>query len=87
MTFLDALRSIDRRTVWLVVLAVLPYVDQETLGVIPFLRDVVPGVDPIYTLQLDWSERGRLLVFILVPVLDGEILELLGVDLQEAISD
>jgi hypothetical protein len=87
MGVLDALRAIDPRRAWLIVIAFIPYVDQETLGVIPGLRDLIPFVDPIYVTELDWSERARLLGFIVVPYVDGEILELLGVDMMTLIED
>lgn len=89
MGFIDSIRAINIRTVALFVLAVLPYVDQETLGLIPFVRDILPGVTPIPFFSLSWTERARLAVFIVVPYLfDGETWELLtGRNIMEIISD
>jgi len=87
MAFVDIVRSINWRTVTLIILAIIPYVDQETVGPIPVLRDIIPGIDPIYVLDLTWTERGRLLVLIVIPYVDGEILELLGADINEVIAD
>lgn len=87
MGFIDAARSISWKRVWYVILALIPYVDLETIGVVPLLRDITPYVDPIYVTKLSWTERGRLVALILVPVVDGEVLALFGIELEEVISD
>ena len=86
MGFLDVVRQINWRTVWNIVIAFIPYVDAEILGIIPVLREILP-VTPIRVLELSWTERGRLLVLIVIPIVDGEILELLGVDIRDVIAD
>lgn len=86
MAFLDIVREFDGRAAFSIVIAFIPYVDAEILGVIPGLRDILP-VDPIYTTDLSWTERARLAVLMLIPYVDGEILELLGIDVNQVISD
>lgn len=88
MGFLDAVRSIQWQTIWLIIIGFIPYVDQETIGVVPILRDIVPFAEPIYLLELSWTERGRLVVLILVPIVDGEWIQLFtGMTVPEVISD
>lgn len=88
MAFIDTVKDIDFGTIWLIVIGFIPYVDSETLGVVPILRDIIPFVEPIYILDLSWTERGRLGFLIVVPVLDGEWIELFtGRTVNEVISD
>jgi len=86
MGFINAVKSIDPRKVFLVIIAFIPYVDTEIIGVIPILRDLLP-VDSIPVLDLSWTERLRLAILIVIPYLDGEILELIGVDIKTLYRD
>lgn len=88
MGFVNGIRSLEPRRIWLLIIAVIPYVDQEILGVIPIVRDIVPGVDPIYWYaDLDWSERVRLAVLMVLPYVDGEVIELLGGNIENWYRD
>jgi hypothetical protein len=88
MAIIETIREFDYTNVWLIILGVIPYADHETVGLIPFVRDVVPTVEPIHFWSLSWTERGRLAAFIVVPVVDGEWLNLLfGVDVNDLIAD
>lgn len=87
MGFKDAIGGIDWGTVGLIIIAFIPYVDSETIGVVPGLRDLFPFVEPIPVTDLSWTERLRLGVLILIPVVDGEILQILGVEIEDVYSD
>jgi hypothetical protein len=87
MGFLESIRKIDRETVVLVIYALIPYVDTEIMGSIPLVRDVMPFVEPIYLSTLSWSELLRLGVLVVIPYVDGEVLELFGLDVREVIRD
>jgi|GEM_PF-3234519 len=88
MGYAETVKSINWKTVFFLAIAVIPYVDSETMGVVPVLRDLVPFVEPVYTLQLSWTERLRLAVLLVIPYVDGEIIELLtGMDVNEVIAD
>lgn len=88
MAIIESIRQFDYTNVWLIILGIVPYVDHETVALVPGLRDIVPTVEPIYITQLSWTERGRLAAFIVVPVVDGEWLQLLfGVDVRDVIAD
>lgn len=87
MGFVDGLRRTDWvRVVW-TILILVPYIDKEILASIPGVRAITPGVEPFYWLELSWTERLRLGAVIVVPVVDGEVLELGGVDLHDWIED
>jgi len=87
MGFIDAIRRVDTNTIGLLIFAVIPYVDTDIAGVIPFVRDVIPWVEPIYWLDLSWTERGRLAILWVIPYVDGEVFQLLGLDVNEVIAD
>ena len=88
MSYVETLRGFRWETAWLVVMGFIPYFDLETVGVVPVLRDVVPYVDPIHVLDLSWTERTRLGLLIVVPIIDGEWIKLFfGADVNEVISD
>lgn len=87
MTFWNGVRRIDWGKVFLAVIAFIPYVDTEILGILPVVRDLAPEVEPIYLTRLSWTEILRLSILIVIPYVDGEILQLVGVDVREVISD
>lgn len=86
MGFIETIRSLTFERVFVAVMILLPVLDQEVLGAIPYLRDRLP-VPTIPLLSLSWVERGRWVVLLLVPYLDGEIIELLtGQDARDVIE-
>jgi len=87
MAFIEALRRINLNTIALFIFALIPYLDTDIVGVIPVLRDVLPWVEPIYYWELSWTERGRLAILWIVPYVDGEVFQLLGLEVNEVISD
>jgi len=87
MGFIDSLKQFDWVGFIWALLILIPYVDKEVVALIPGLRQVTPGVRPIYVLDLSWSERGRLLALLLVPYVDGELIELGGVEIEDVIAD
>jgi hypothetical protein len=86
--FVETARSIEVRRIVLAALFLIPYLDTEVLAAIPGVRQL-PGVDAVYWLELSWTERGRLVLLIVVPyALDGELIELLtGKRVPEVIAD
>jgi len=87
MGYIETGRSIQWHRVWWVIIAFIPYVDNEIIGIIPGLRDALP-VEPIYVLDKSKTELLRLLVLIVIPILDGEIIRLLtGRTVNEVIAD
>jgi hypothetical protein len=87
MAFIDTVRSIDWQQVFLILIAFVPYLDSETIGVVPLVRDIAP-VEPIYVTEKSGTELLRLVALILAPLVDGEIIQLLtGRDVNEVIAD
>lgn len=87
MGLLDGLRKTDWvRVVW-TILILIPFVDKEVFASIPILREITPGTPEFYWLEMNWSERIRLIFLIVVPYVDGEVLELGGVDLETWVMD
>lgn len=85
MGFIDAVRSLTFSRVFSTIMIVLPVLDQEVLGAIPILRDHLP-VPTIPVLDLSWTERARWVVLLVIPYVDGEIIELLtGMDAEDVI--
>lgn len=88
MSYIQTIKRFRWDRALLIVIAFIPYVDSEILGVIPLLRDVLPGIDPIYVTRKSWTELARLILLIVVPVIDGEIIKLLtGQDVNQVIAD
>lgn len=87
MGYIDTLRHIDWTQVFLVIIVFIPYVDTEIIGVIPGLRDALP-VETIHLTRKSWTERGRWLILVIVPVIDGELIRLLtDYDVNDVIAD
>lgn len=77
MAFVDVIRNLKWRVIArnavVAVLIFVPYLDQETLGVIPVVRDLLP-VPSIYLTRLSWRGRARWVILVLLPYVDGEII-------------
>lgn len=87
MGVIDGLRETNYvRLAWTILIFV-PYIDKEIAGAIPIVRDIVPGTPEFRWLEMSWTERLRLAIFIVAPVLDGELVELGGVDLETWVYD
>lgn len=87
MGVIDGLQRTDWARVLWTLLILVPVIDKEVFASIPGLRAITPGVEPFYWLDLSWTERARLVALIAVPYVDGEILELGGVDMHVWVED
>lgn len=87
MGFIDTIKDFRWDQAFLIVIAFIPYVDTEIIGIIPGLRDILP-VENIHITRKSRTELLRLVVLIIIPILDGEIIQLLtGRDVNEVIAD